>query len=114
MSSQLVWFELPAADPERSKRFFGELMGWRFESWGDESYSLVADANPGGALSTGDGHPVIYFSTDDIDAAVARIGELGGEAEPVRDVPGVGRMAACRDDQGTRFSLYQHAGEPGA
>jgi predicted enzyme related to lactoylglutathione lyase len=32
MTSQLVWFELPVPDVDRSRRFFGELMGWGFES----------------------------------------------------------------------------------
>jgi predicted enzyme related to lactoylglutathione lyase len=107
MASQLVWFELPVADVERGRRFFGELMGWRLESWGDQPYHLVADASPGGALMPGDGRPVVYFSTPDIDASVAQVRALGGEADDIQEVPGVGRMTSCRDDQGTRFSLYE-------
>jgi uncharacterized protein len=109
MPSELVWFELPVADPERGRRFFQQLMGWEYESWGDDAYHMIAAASPGGAILPGDGRPVVYFSTDDIDAAVAQVRDLGGETDAIQDVPGVGRMTACRDDQGTRLSLYQPA-----
>jgi uncharacterized protein len=109
MTSQLVWFELPVADVDRGRRFFGELMEWSFDSWGDDPYHLVQDASPGGALMPGDGGPAVYFSTADIEAGVARVRALGGEADEIQEVPGVGRMTSCRDDQGTRFSLYQAA-----
>jgi predicted enzyme related to lactoylglutathione lyase len=107
MASQLVWFELPVSDVDRAKTFFGDLLGWELEGWGDQPYYTVKDASPGGALLPGDGRPVVYFASDDLDGAVEKVRALGGEAEEIQQVPGVGRMCACRDDQGTRFSLYQ-------
>ena len=109
MSSQLVWFELPVADVDRGQKFFSGLMGWDFHSWDGQPYHMVQGAEPGGAMLPGEGPPVVYFSTEDIDAAVAKVGELGGTAQDIQEVPGVGRMSACRDDQGTPFSLYQPA-----
>jgi predicted enzyme related to lactoylglutathione lyase len=50
---------------------------------------------------------VVYFRVDDIEAAVRRVRELGGEA----DDPGLaetgGRFVSCRDDQGLAFGLHQ-------
>jgi hypothetical protein len=109
MTSQLCWFELPVADVEKGRTFFSDLLGWKLSAWGDESYLTVDGGEPGGALTQGDGRPIVYFAVEDIDAAVARVRELGGSAQDTRDVPTVGRMTACADDQGTTFSLFQPA-----
>ena len=36
-----IHFELHADDPERAMRFYGELFGWTFTRWGEESYWLI-------------------------------------------------------------------------
>jgi predicted enzyme related to lactoylglutathione lyase len=55
----------------------------------------------------------VFFAVDDIDAAVARVKELGGTVDEV-DVEGgeesqaqFGRFKLCRDDQGSPFGLHQ-------
>ncbi len=110
MASQLVWFELPVADVDRAQAFYGELLEWRFEPFGGPDYQMVREAQPGGALTAGEpGSATVYFASENLDAALQRVRELGGHADEPLDIPGVGRMAHCRDDQGTRFSLYQPA-----
>lgn len=32
---KIVWFELPVADVERAKAFYGEMFGWRFERFSE-------------------------------------------------------------------------------
>lgn len=49
----------------------------------------------------------MYFATDDIDISVKRVHDLGGTAQEVQTVPGVGLLVHCQDDQGAPFSLYQ-------
>ena len=49
----------------------------------------------------------MYFATDDVDASVKRVHELGGTAQDIHEVPDVGWLVHCQDDQGTPFSLYQ-------
>ena len=66
---------------------------------------------PGGAIypsedMPGDG-PIVYFSTADIDASVARARELGGSAEDKQAIPSIGWFARCRDTEGNEFSLFQ-------
>ena len=29
----VVWFDIPAENPERAKKFYGSLLGWRFEKF---------------------------------------------------------------------------------
>ena len=51
--------------------------------------------------------PIVYFETDDIDAELAKVRELGGQAEDKQPIPGVGWFAGCKDPEGNAFSLFQ-------
>ena len=107
MSSSVVWFELPAADSDRARDFYARLFGWSFERFGDEDYHMTYDA--GGAVygAPGENGLLAYFGVDDVDAAIARVRELGGEAGEKQDVPGVGPYAHCSDLDGNRVGLYR-------
>ena len=110
MAGKLVHFELPAKDSAQSKEFYGSLFGWQFQSYGEMDYHMAQiDEQQGGAISgMQDGeHAAIYFDVDDIDAAIARVRELGGQADDKQPVPGMGWFAACKDPGGTNFSLWQ-------
>ena len=51
---------------------------------------------------------VVYFRVTDIEAAAARVRELGGKVEELGvDEPGFGRFYNCRDPQDVRFGLIQ-------
>lgn len=59
-------------------------------------------------LHLGDAARAERFAVDDIEAAIATIRSLGGQASEVMSTP-TGRFAHCRDDQGLAFSLFQFA-----
>src|SRR5215211_4082352 len=86
MAGRLVHFELPADDTARARDFWSSLFGWSFRGW--------------------DG-PIEYLDLDDMDAAIGRVRELGGEADDKQPIPGIGWFARARDTEGNRFSLYQ-------
>jgi predicted enzyme related to lactoylglutathione lyase len=48
-----------------------------------------------------------YLDVDDVDAGIARVRELGGEAAEKLPVPGMGRFATCSDPHGNDFGLWQ-------
>ena len=50
---------------------------------------------------------VVYFEVESIDAAIARVVELGGEAQARQAVPFTGWYARCVDTEGNAFSLFQ-------
>ena len=120
MAGNLVHFELPASDPARAKTFWGSLFGWSFQPpWGGMEYHLTDGLQPGGAIfgaeQTPVGHVVVYFDTEDIDGTVARVRELGGEAEDKQPIPHVGWFSGCKDSEGNEFSLFQsdESAQPG-
>ena len=112
MPGRLVHFEFPAEDAARAREFWSSLFGWTFQSWeGPVEYHMTeAGGQPGGAIYPSEGGErgaIVYFDADDIGAAVARVRELGGEADEPQPIPGVGWFSRCRDTEGNAFSLYQ-------
>jgi uncharacterized protein len=112
MAGRLVHFELPAEDAQRATQFYSSLFGWQFKGWeGPVEYHMTeAGGEPGGAVFPSDSAqmgPIVYFDTDDIDASVAKVRELGGEAEDKQPIPGVGWFARAKDTEGNAISLFQ-------
>ena len=117
MAGELSFFELGVQEPERARAFFEALFGWGFAPAGKGFQ--IREAGVRGGVHGGDpgGGPYLFFAVDDIEAAAARVRELGGTIE---DVDGggdseseseFGRFRFCRDDQGTAFGLHQPPGQ---
>ncbi|MBC8075534.1 MAG: VOC family protein [Chloroflexales bacterium] len=110
MDGALVYFEIPVADAARAQEFYGSLFGWQFAPGNFEHYFMIPNASPLAGLdgSGQEAGPRVFFGVDDIDAAVARVRALGGQADdPLMLLSG--RFARCRDDQGTQFTLWKQA-----
>ena len=110
MSSSVVWFELPAEDTNRAQEFYAQLLGWKFEPFAEEDYHMSADARGAVYGAPGEKGLLAYFGVDDVDGALARVRQLGGEAGEKHAVEGVGEYAHCTDSEGNRFGLYRQAG----
>jgi predicted enzyme related to lactoylglutathione lyase len=112
MAGQVVHVEIPADDTARGREFWGSLFGWEFEAFpGPSEYHMTRIAEQTGAAVTnmepGTQGLRVYFDVDDIDAGIARVAELGGEAGERMPVPGMGWFAVCKDTQGNQFGLWQ-------
>ena len=107
MAGEVSHFEIGVPDARRAKTFFGELLGWSFRPTVGEM-AWIETPGVSGGVHDGDAPNIrIYFSVPDIEVAVRRVRELGGEAgEPGPDEDG-GRFVSCRDDQGVPFGLHQ-------
>lgn len=117
MPPTFVWNELATSDPERARRFYGDVLGWTFEPFtlpsGDYWVASAGDALAGGIGGLQTGPPGTTTSTwtswigvDDVDAVVTRAVASGGLViEPPTDVPEVGRVAILRDPTGALFGV---------
>ena len=120
MAGKIVHFELPSPPtPTARAAFWSGLFGWEIGEQRDGGLRLpdVPDRRRPGRrdLSRREkpvGAPIVYFDTDDIDASVAKVRELGGAADEKQPVPTHGWFAACKDTEGNSFSLWQ--GDPNA
>jgi hypothetical protein len=112
MAGDIVHYEISAADVDRAQGFWSGLFGWEFGAsvMPEGEYRMARTGEQSGvALSShGEpGHPNVYFDVDDMDAAIARVRELGGRAEDKQPVPQMGWFTACSDTEGNAFSLWQ-------
>ena len=110
MAGKIVHFEIVAEDAQRAKAFYGTLFGWKFREWSGPGEYHMFEGEPGGAIypyEERDGHYVVYFDTDDIDATIGQIRDLGGEAGDKTPIPEIGWFARCKDTEGNAFSLFQ-------
>jgi uncharacterized protein len=113
MAGKVVHFEISAKDTARAKRFYTKLFGWEItdaQMPGVEYHLIKAGDGPGGGLQPardGDFRIEVYFGTDDIEASIRQVRELGGKADDKLPVPEQGWFAPCTDTEGNKFALWQ-------
>jgi predicted enzyme related to lactoylglutathione lyase len=112
-----AWFELHTRDYDTSVRFYQDVFQWDIHVEGDTPEFRYTTFREGDAALAGimdasgflpDGVPAswnVYFSVDDADKSLARIGELGGSVvTPAEDTP-YGRLATATDPTGAVFRI---------
>ena len=127
MSGRVVHFEIPFDDGERARTFYKEAFGWKLDEVPGMDYTMVStgpatETGPtepgfinGGMADRSEALPAPSVTVDvpDIDAALARITDLGGSVvlgkTPVGDM---GFAASFRDTEGNVIGLWQNP--PGA
>lgn len=107
-------------EPASVVDFYGDLFGWSIEEapGSHSSWTITNDgAMNGGIMQSQAGgaapHWAVFFTvTDtDADAALVRVGKLGGHPlMPPIDVPS-GRFAVAADPQGATFCLWEGSGD---
>jgi uncharacterized protein len=114
MAGEPAFFELGVQDDEKGRAFYSSLFGWDFRPGPNEGYEIGTAGLPGG-IHGGEksASPYLFFAVDDMDAATARVIELGGQVLEV-GIEGdagqqakTGRFRLCVDDQGSGFGLHQ-------
>jgi predicted enzyme related to lactoylglutathione lyase len=114
MPGQMVHVEIPAGDTQKARDFWGSLFGWQWQAFeGPTEYHMTRfSETTGGAIYQPDPAnkrgPRVYFDVDDINAATARVAELGGEAGEAQPVPGMGWFSINKDTEGNEFGLWQN------
>lgn len=123
VAGKIVWHELLTHTPEESRRFYGELFGWEFETAGSTGYTLIRhQGRPiGGMIDTialngrdDISQWVTVISVADVEAAARRFAEEGGEVlTPPTDLARRGRMAVVADPEGALLALLEtREGDP--
>lgn len=111
MATSIVHFELPAKDTKRALGFYQSVFGWSFRSPVEGfEYHMTEGVEPVAGIypqQSGEQGPIVYFVTEDIDAAAAKVRDAGGEADDKQPIPEVGWFARCKDTEGNSFSLFQ-------
>ncbi len=115
-AGSIVWFEIPADDPERAKKFYGSLFGWKIKPFpGVTDYWHI---DTGGGDDTPDGglmarkHPeqpiTSYINVSSVNESAAKVEKLGGKiCKPKTAVPQMGYFAICQDTENNMFALWE-------
>jgi len=109
MKSNVSFIEFGAEDAGKSRAFLGQLFGWDFHVMGAGPEGWFQMPSMRAGLHGNDPAPgiLVFFSVDDLEQAMAKVRELGGEAGEASEEPGFGRFSMCRDPQGMRFGLHR-------
>jgi uncharacterized protein len=118
MAGKIVHVEIGAEDTDRAQGFWSGVFGWEVgpPMSPEMDYRMFRTSeDTGGAIvaSEEQGHFTVYLGTDDIEATLAKVQELGGEAGAKTPVQGYGWFAACRDTEGNSFSVWEPDTEAG-
>ena len=117
----IVHVDFPAHDLEAAGKFYANLFGWKIQHIPEFDYMTFAteagsgggfvrvgdESSDPGSLSYKPGEVLVYVSTDDIDATLARVEALGGRPlVPKTEIPNIGWYAVFVDPTGNRVGLY--------
>jgi hypothetical protein len=115
----IVHFEIPTDNLGRAKKFYGELFGWKFETWkGPMEYEMITTTNGKGEKSIGGGllkrqHPqhqgiTNYIDVPSVDEYISKVQKLGGKVMvPKSPVPTMGYFAVCADTENNTFAMWE-------
>ncbi|MGB9175872.1 MAG: VOC family protein [Methanoregula sp.] len=121
----IAYFEIPADNVDRAKKFYHALLGWTIEqtkSMGDPAkmkamqyQDVVTGEKQEGTLSMGGMYKrqmteqiMNYVMVDDIDKVTAKVEKLGGKIiVPKMEIKGVGWTVIIQDTEGNVLGLWQ-------
>ena len=129
MDHTIVFFDIPAGDVEKIKKFYSELFGWKIDRLpgpleyysvmtvpADEKRIPIRAGVNGGLYAKKDAQDpqmakqqINYVWVESIDEYSKKIEKLGGKIKiPKTEVPGRLRWALAVDPDGTYFGLVEY------
>lgn len=113
--------DISTKNQEESGKFYESLFGWKITPIPQFNYTTFATGEgPGGGFmqidqgmtadgqaSASTGQVLVYVSTDDIDASLAKAESLGGKTVvPKTEIPTVGWFGIFTDPAGNQLALF--------
>jgi hypothetical protein len=109
----VVHVEIPAANVKAAGTFYQELLGWKITHDATLNYAMweAGDGSGGGFPEVSQdapaGHVLVYIHSDDIEADLKKVEELGGMVvHPKMEIPNVGWFGMFKDPTGNVLGLY--------
>ena len=113
----IVHIEIHSSDPARTKEFYNEVFGWKFQDIPEMDYTTfeAPSAPHGGLQKHGEKGPTVlnYILVNDIVRTLERIENAGGMVMvPKSEIPNIGWYAVFQEPGGTVQALYQDMPKP--
>jgi predicted enzyme related to lactoylglutathione lyase len=124
----IVHFQIPSDDIERSKKFYNDLFGWKFDKFPSPpsseampegmEYWMISTVDDKGNEAVGGGMMkrqspeqqgiTNYFDVKSVQEYSARVEQLGGKViSPKMPVTGMGYFAVCTDTENNGFGIFE-------
>ena len=112
-----VWFEIPVSDYDRSRAFYGKVLGNTLKDQRDgpnptavfvakDQSAVAGHVYPGTPVQQPGTGITIHLAVSDLEAGLERVKASGGSVvSPVITIP-AGRFAYCLDPDGNSFGLF--------
>ncbi|UCD91978.1 MAG: VOC family protein [Methanobacteriota archaeon] len=111
--------EIPVKNKEKSKEFYGEVFGWKFEEVPEMEYTLFYAPDPphGGLFVPEKDQPstgvLNHINVDSVDETSQKIEDLGGKIlVPKTEVPKIGWFAVFQDPDGSTQAIFEATPRP--
>jgi hypothetical protein len=116
--NEIVHFEIPAKNPERLRKFYTDVFGWKFKNsaarnlqyWNITTGTKHSPGVTGGLYKRGSENqiPVNYISTPDLEESMAEVERSGGSITVGRrETKGHGATAIGTDPEGNSIGLFE-------
>lgn len=108
----IVWFNVPAADPERARGFYEAIFGWTAAPFPEMKGAFeLATGGIGGEIfpQAYPGEPItVFVGVPSIEDYAGRVERAGGKVVvPKTEVAGRGYFAVFEDTEGNRLGLWE-------
>ena len=113
MANPVAWFEVSGPDAGALQSFYAGAFDWQIDAANEMNYGMVTAAEggiPGGVGPSPDGSAdaTFYVAVADVQAALDKVGELGGKTVvPPMDVPNGPTIAFFSDPAGNTVGLMK-------
>ncbi len=116
IAGEFCWFNILTPQPVLAREFFSTVLGWTYtEIPGMGHRAQVLGCDVGGIFdlagpSASPGtlpHMGGLVKVASADSTVEKVLALGGQASPAFDIADQGRIAACTDPSGVRFTIWE-------
>ncbi len=119
--ANLAYFEVPVDDFSRAQRFYKTILGWKFSRDTNDTptmeyWDITAGEPKEGMLHSGGmykrqipGTPIVtYAVVEDVDRAIAQVGQLGGKiVVPKMVIDTIGDVATVQDSEGNMIGIWK-------
>ena len=113
MPNPVSWFEVAGPDAGVLQSFYARAFDWQIDADNEMNYGMVTAGEGGiaggiGPSPDGSAHATFYLGVADVQAALDKVGELGGKTVvPPMDVPDGPTIAFFSDPAGNLVGLMK-------
>ncbi len=110
--NNICHWELQTTNPEKSKKFYEPLFGWKLEHIKEMNYVMIQTPEPpGGGINIVDKveptGTILYVQVEDIEATLDKAASMGGMVvQKKMPIPEIGSFGVFADPEGNKLGLF--------